>query len=398
MGLWCGFFGPGSAWRCSVRGLWVIAVGVACGCSSTAGPTSERVNPDPLGGMPEVMRSGRADAIPDGRTPDSVVPPAPAPAAGSESPPVGEPCASAQLAVTRKQPTVWLMIDGSGSMNDGFTGFGTESRWSVLRETLVGPGTGVVARLEGSVAFGLMIYDGGVSPPTVYVPGICPRVIVVEPALNNLAAITAAYPALPTGASTPTHYALEDLSQRIMAASPSPSPSSSGPTYVLLATDGKPNLCDFHDGIPASFATEQQAVDTVAALAGRGIQTFAVSMAGADTLLQAHLDAVAQAGATGQTTAFSPSSRDGLAQTLGDIVGDVAGCEVEVEGMIVPGRECEGSVTLNGERLSCTGGDGFRLKDEGRVLELLGTACETLQAATSATVEAEFACEDVVLL
>jgi hypothetical protein len=210
-------------------------------------------------------------------------------------------CASAEVHVTRVTPRVWLLVDGSGSMaaplDNGLAG---ASRWSVLRDALLADGTGLVSRLHGVVEFGLYVYDGGLSLPGMAGPQ-CPRVIVSEPALNNAAAMSGVYPAAQTGASTPTHYALLDLKKRIDAAGASPN----GPTYVVLATDGKPNLCDFHDGIPATPDTEREAVDTVAQLSAAGTNVFVISMAGADTDLQTHLMAVAAAGKTG-TQPFTP--------------------------------------------------------------------------------------------
>jgi hypothetical protein len=302
------------------------------------------------------------------------------------------PCAKADLTVTRTIPTVWLLVDGSGSMGDGFAGLGIASRWSALRDALLNAQSGFVAKLAGSVAFGLMVYDGGNSPPGIYVPGVCPRTVVVQPALANLAAISAAYPAQPLGASTPTHYALEDLRQRISAAGPSPT----GPTYVLLATDGKPNLCDYHDGVPATYATELEAVATVADLAGRGIHTFALSMAGGNAELRQHLEALAQAGATGHG-AFAPTTQDALVEALTQTIGGAASCDVRLEGSLVAGRDCSGEVALNGQKLVCNGPDGYRVREDRTTLELLGAACNTLQTTPQTKVTASFACDDVIL-
>ena len=305
-------------------------------------------------------------------------------------------CAHAELTITRTIPTVWLLIDGSGSMDADLSGIGLglggPSRWSLLRQALLDPGSGLVPRLQGSVSFGLMIYDGGLSPTGVHIPDVCPRLVVVDPALNNATAIDGAYPAGPLGASTPTHYALEELSEHIERSGPSPS----GPTYVVLATDGKPNLCDFHDGIPADAATEQEAVDTVAALSQRGTKLFAISMAGSDRALQNHLEAVAKAGSTGQP-AFDPDSKDALAAALSTIVGGTATCQARIEGSIVAGRECAGDVRLGDTRLDCNSPNGFRVDLDGKSLELLGAACRTLQEDPNARLKATFACEDVIL-
>jgi hypothetical protein len=301
-------------------------------------------------------------------------------------------CARADLTVTRTIPTVWLLVDGSGSMGDGFTGIATASRWSVLREALLDPTTGLVAKLQGSVSFGLMVYDGGNSPPGVYLPGVCPHLVVVPPALTNLAMINNAYPAIQSLASTPTHYALEELAKRIADAAP----STPGPSYVVLATDGKPNLCDFHDGVPANELTDQEAVRTVTGLASKGTKLFAISMAGGDAALQAHLEDVARAGATGEG-AFSPTSKDGLVDALQRIIGGAVSCDVTVDGMIVAGKECAGDVKLNGQPLACNTADGYRVREDRASLQLTGAACATLQTSPQAQLSASFACEDVIL-
>lgn len=215
----------------------------------------------------------------------------------------------------------------------------------------------------------------------------------VKPKLNALAEISASYPATETGASTPTHYALLELQKLIKASGP----SKLGPTYVVLATDGKPNFCDFHDGMASSDATEQQARNTVAELAASGTKLFAISMAGNDAGLQAHLSDLATAGATGKG-AFTPTSKDELAKALSSIIGQTASCDLSIEGRVQPGRECTGTVTLDGATLQCDGKDGYRLKEDRQTLELLGDACNQLRNKPSAKLVATFPCDHVVLL
>jgi hypothetical protein len=295
------------------------------------------------------------------------------------------------VSANRVIPTVWLFIDGSGSMGAALDGsVGGTSRWSILREALLASGTGLVSRLQASVSFGLFAYDGGLSLPGVKTPA-CPRVVKVEPATDNLALIDASYPPLPMGASTPTHHALVALSDEVHRV------GLNGPTYVVLATDGKPNLCDFHDGVPESLATEQEAVATVADLAGKGIKTFAISMAEGDSALTSHLNDVARAGATGEPV-FTPSTRDGLVAALEKIFTQAASCDVALQGTIVAGSECRGDVRMNGVSLACGGGDGYRVKEDRQTLELLGGACHTLQHDPRAKLEASFPCGEVVLL
>jgi hypothetical protein len=283
------------------------------------------------------------------------------------------------------------MLDGSGSMSAPLSGAVGPSRWAILRDALMHDGSGLVPALQNSVAFGLYVYDGGASSPGISGPQ-CPHVVVAEPALNNATAMTRLYPTVETGASTPTHFALLDLKKRIAAASV----NAAGPTYVVLATDGKPNLCDLHDGIPATPDTEQEAVTTVEQLAAAGTNVFVISLAGNDVELQTHLQAVATAGKTG-TQPFTPTSQDDLAKAFTAIFSSTASCDVRIEGRIDPGHECSGRVLLNNVLLACNDANGYRIKEDRQSLELLGTACTDLKTAQFASVHASFPCDAIVL-
>lgn len=299
-------------------------------------------------------------------------------------------CARAELKTTRVIPIVWLLIDGSGSMASPLNGLTGDSRWQLLRDALLAPSDGLIARLEGAVEFGLFVFDGGLSPPGIKTDA-CPRTVEVAPALHNFAAISAAYPELQTGASTPTHYALEAISARIAAA------PQTAPTYVVLATDGRPNLCDFHDGLPSTPDTEQEAVATVSALAELGTKLFAISLAGDDPDLQAHLNDVAMAGNTGKS-ALSPTTQGDLVDALSQIVAGTTSCSIRLEGTIVAGHECAGEVRLNGEPLVCHGPNGFRVGADHQTLELMGAACESLRREASSELRASFACDDLIVI
>jgi hypothetical protein len=238
----------------------------------------------------------------------------------------------------------------------------------------------------------LYVYDGGLSLPGVPGPQ-CPRTVIAEPTLNNAAAMAGSYPMQETGASAPTHYALLDIESRIDAAGPDPS----GPTFIVLATDGMPNLCDFHDGLPSTPDTELEAVQTVQQLSAAGTRLFVISLADDDPALQRHLRDVAAAGGSG-TAPFTPKSRDELAAALTQIIGATASCDVRLQGRIEPGRDCSGNVTLDGNTLSCNDDNGYRIKPDRQSLELLGDACKALQSAQTAQLKVSFPCQDVMLL
>ena len=309
----------------------------------------------------------------------------PGPAAG------GDPnlCAAAEVETTRVVPTVWLLIDGSGSMGTPLLGGGT--RWSALREALLDP-TGVIATLQDRVSFGLYVYDGGAMLPNPLQSPDCPRTVIVDPALGNYAALSAAYPLLQTGASTTTHWALVELQKRIAAAGPNPG----GRTYVVIATDGQPNMCDFHDGIPSDALFRDQAVQTVRELAEMGTRSFVISVAGNEPGLGDHLQSVATAGDTGKP-AFSPESKDDLVDALTEIIGEAVSCDVTLRGKVEEGLECSGTVMLNGTALVCDSTDGYVVGDDRMTLTLQGSACGRLRTDPSTELRAAFPCGAVVL-
>src|SRR6185312_16593947 len=245
------------------------------------------------------------------------------------------------------------------------------SRYQALRRALMDSAGGLVARSQSTVAFGLYLYDGCAPDPSIVgagcVAGACPRAAVVDPALGNYARIDARFPAAPPGSSTPTDVALGALAQHIGANSSS---SSTSPRYVVLATDGEPNLCDWHDGIPSNAQFRQNAIDAVKRMAAAGVEVFAISLAGDDPNLQDYLEQVAAAGGTGQH-AFTPMNESDLGAALAKIVGGAVSCSVALTGSVQAGKECSGQVKLNGAALPCGGADGWRLKD-AHSIELVG--------------------------
>lgn len=60
----------------------------------------------------------------------------------------------------------------------------------------------------------------------------------------------------------------------------------------------------------------------------------------------------------------------------------------------MPGEECSGDVTLNGEVLRCN----TDYRAEQQTLELLGDACKRLRSQPTSKLSASFACDDVILL
>lgn len=302
-------------------------------------------------------------------------------AAGGEAPLPDGTCATGAADTIPVVPTVWLVVDGSSSMT---AAFGNSDRWDTLRATLMDPGA-VVDSLQALAKFGMVIYSGGQG-------GECTKLVTVEPALNNHANLLAMYPEEPIGQGTPTDKALDHVVTNLPVTSTQVLDATAGPVYVVLATDGQPNdMCGgggFFGG-GGGGSVEQQVIDVTTRGTQAGVQMFVISLAGDDAPLQTHLEQVAAA-TVSQTPPFVPATQQELVQTFRDIVGS-ASCQIDLKGMVEPGMECAGSVTLNGADLECDSDNGWKLIDPD-TFSLTGTACDSFTNNAS-TVHAMFPCE-----
>jgi hypothetical protein len=373
---------------------WLLLGLAPAACSSDA------VDPD---GTRTGRASGSIGVGPSG---------SPGAASGASGVGPGATCAQGLATTSPITPTVWLVVDGSGSMDEPFE---SSTRWVALRAALMDPG-GVVASLQAAVRFGLVLYDGpldgqltscfapeNIDPSCLCFSGYepfccqagcggppaeCANVMVVQPALSNHAALDAAFPGQPLGGSTPTDRALQRVvSEFSMLAPPQPD-TRQGPVIVILATDGAPNDTCVGMLNVADLDVERRVLDVVGDGVQMGLRMFVISLAGADAELRNHLQQVAQLGSPGQPP-FEPSTKGELVDALQNIVGG-ATCQVALDGTVAVGQECSGAVALNGESLSCNATDGWRLVDD-HTLQLTGAACARFLASSS-SVTARFPC------
>ena len=301
---------------------------------------------------------------------------------GQGGAPSNKTCSVERPAATNVASTIWMVVDGSGSMVEML---GEKSRWAALREALLDNSSGVI-RSVPQARWGLALYDGplpggttGVILPDggTFMPALppattCPRLVSVDPKNDNFAAINAAYPLDPLGGSTPTDTAIAAVATKIMAASK----SESMPTIIVLATDGQPN--DFCSTAAVPPDTRPNVIMAVQKLAAAGVKTYVISLAGADQQLTDHLNQVAQAGNSGKPL-FVPSNKSQLIESLRQIVASEPSCDVTLSKAIEPLRACDGLVQIDGEELVCNGADGFGLRDPN-TLRLSGTACTAYKA------------------
>ena len=154
----------------------------------------------------------------------------------------GTSCMQGKYEFVPKTPTVFLLVNQSGSMFGCRTNGGAKSptanecasradtSWYPLRDGVLQ----VVQTLGAEVRFGFAAFTGEAGD------AMCPQLAPVTPALGNFAAISSRYNALvaPRKGETPTRNALASVGA-LLAADQAP-----GEKFILFVTDGQPDYCD----------------------------------------------------------------------------------------------------------------------------------------------------------
>jgi len=178
------------------------------------------------------------------------------------------PCQMASYTFEPKIPTVFLLVDQSGSMFDCRTNGGptapsglecedsADTSWYPLRDGVLQ----VVQALEGEVRFGFAAFTGETAD------AVCPNLMPVTPDFNNYAAIAEQYNMLepPPKGETPTRKALDEVGA-LLAADTAP-----GDKFILFVTDGQPDYCDDSNQLCAP----DSGVGGLQTLAAAGIKTL----------------------------------------------------------------------------------------------------------------------------
>lgn len=293
--------------------------------------------------------------------------------------PAAEACGEVAITLERVVPTVVLLIDQSGSMTESF---GPTSRWEAVRETLMDPGSGVVAQLESDVRLGLTLYTshGGSAG------GTCPELTTVPPAIANYDAINAVYgPAVPQQ-DTPTGdslYVVTDELEQLAV---------EGDKIIVLATDGEPDSCADPNGNAGP-----EAVAAAQATYASGISLYVIGVG--DAVGAAHLQEMANAGVgqpSGGTAPFWQAfDAQGLVDAFQAIVTAPHSCVFTLNGEVLAGMESQGTVMLDGSPLGYNDPNGWQLNNASE-LEILGDACDAIQEGDH-ELTATFPCDAVVL-
>lgn len=314
--------------------------------------------------------------------------------------PIGDICAGVHVQASRIKPWIMFVVDRSGSTDEEYPG--SSSKWQAMYDALMTPKTGVIDKLQSVAYFGMLLFDGG-DQVNLFLctllgncpdagAGECPRLVTVNPALNNYNAIDDKYRQSPPGSSTPAALALE-AAYKLAPSQQQVLDKVIGPQFVIYCTDGQPNTCE-NGSATDDPAARQAVLGHVTAAAKAGTKTYVIGIAVNDEA-KAHLTEVAKAGNTG-SPAFSPSSKDELTKVISQIVGGSVGCNLQLNNSVTPGKECLGTVELNSRPLTCNDPNGWKLADATHI-QLLGTACDSFINDTAAILNAGFPCDALVL-
>jgi hypothetical protein len=348
----------------------------------------------------------------------------------------GGSCVKAEVTFSKQIPNIMLVIDRSGSMKDDFGG---APRWNVLREALIDPADGFVTDLEDEVRFGVALYTapdqvmmpqggrrgtggrGGTTPTggrgggggsggvagspaatggTVAATGgisgaggsagsapTCPWLVEVPVALNNLAPISAVYLPNDWQNHTPTGESMAAVWPKVAAIDQTVMP---GPNFIILATDGEPNMCA-DDNLQEEGRAASVAAVTAAKAAG--ITTYVVSVG--DEVGEEHLRQLANLGQG--LPADDPMNRFYLATdtmtlktALREIILGVRPCEFDLDGTVNLEKADEGTVVIDNVSLTYNDPNGWTLVSDKRI-KLQGTACNLIREGAT-MVNIDFPC------
>ncbi|HEY3449569.1 MAG TPA: thrombospondin type 3 repeat-containing protein [Myxococcales bacterium] len=306
----------------------------------------------------------------------------------SADPHCGDPCDLAPPTVTcgdqtanwtRQEPDVLIVLDRSGSMDQG----GSPSKW----DQAVGALDSLADNMWDDLRLGLAMFSGS---------GICSAPDLRLPLGEHTAAqIKQTYSTVNPGGYTPAALALQTVhSSRWLtdAADPLSAQRRKG---VLLVTDGQPN-CD--PGAQSQTETTAEAaqatIDAAAVLhAEDGALVFVVGFGSGVT--PATLNSIAEAGGTDNPNDaanryYQANNGAELQQALLDIASVLVSCDLAL-GSVPPAPD-RLYVTSNGVQLPRDDPNGWSYDAARNTITVNGTACDALKSSATPTIEVKFGC------
>lgn len=334
-------------------------------------------------------------------------------------------CQQKELKFTPKTPTVFVLVDRSGSMFSG-----ANPPWVPLRTGALQ----VIQELQADVVFGWGAFTGQAGKT-------CPDFTSVPPAANNYDAINAVYGPLGQPmykAETPVGQALP-LVEQALAQSP-----ADGDKYILFVTDGEPDFCDDGDsncplddvvyrlqdlnskGIQTIiFGLQNSSVppETLQAFANAGVgQPVAVPFSNGTTTQTAQdvyyacqgvapwkaeataagktgMDVLGTYAATGGTAKFyqpDPTDQDALTTQLRAVLSGVKSCSFDLSDFTIDLTQLsQASVSVQDQVVPLDATNGWRMNTSSQ-LELVGDACTNWKLPQNTKIDFNFPCDIVV--
>jgi hypothetical protein len=279
-------------------------------------------------------------------------------------------CVNVAVQIKKTIPTVVLLVDQSGSMTESFSG-GT--RWNVLRDALMNQQTGIVARLQNDVRFGLALYSSRDENGDGKVEGACPLLSEVAVAIGNYTAINNVYSRANPIDETPTGDSITKVTDALIPV------QSEGPKVIVLATDGEPDTCE----VPNPQNGQAEAIAAAQRAYQNNIRTYIISV-GQGTVSLRHLQDMANAGqglavgGTQKADYYEANNQAALVGAFNEIINGVRDCKLKLNGQVDPARAGQGKVTLDGKPIGYQDPNGWKLNNPTEI-ELVGSSCQAIK-------------------
>jgi len=281
-------------------------------------------------------------------------------------------------------PDVLIVLDRSSSMKTDMV-----NRWDPSVAGL----TSITAKLESQIRFGLMAFPGSGNATGGGGERCAAGELDVPIELNNAAPIAAKLTGYQLVNSTPTASTLEAAHKVIKARKAPADMGSLGTPYVVLVTDGAPNCTNGRDFAPGGFDQPafEASVAAIKSMAEDGIKTFVLGYdANADPQLKMSLDAMAVAGATGDTEHHEIGNEAGLIEAFTAIAGKAVSCDFTLSE--APADPSYVLVKVGGQQLNYNDPNGWILSDDKLTLTLQGDSCGKLPKVEGSHVSVQVQC------
>jgi hypothetical protein len=299
-------------------------------------------------------------------------------------------CSNQAFDLQRKPAEILILLDRSGSMQDGVDGKSDPPAGSSKWELVVPGVYQVVSDTAASVSGGLKVFPEGEGSECI--AASVTSAIPVPIAPNDAKAVTDAVTATtPLGNGTPTGDAIKAAVTYLKTL------SDPNPKFILLATDGEPSCAGTTKD---STTARTYAVQAVTDAATAGFKTIVIGVATTKATASQALNDMAVAGGMPRadsnplaTKFYLASTKDELVTSLKTITGQVASCTFDLTA--VPPDPSNIAVHVNDTKAprdpSKTDGWDYTSPDLKQI-QIYGSWCDKIKAANANTVNFVFGC------